>query len=1140
MTGRRKVVVTVASAVGVVVLLGVVTVVLAPRWINLEPVRKRIESAASAALGGKVTVGRIELSFLPRLEIVVRKVELSGPGKVRGAVRSVGISPVLLSLLRGRFRLSTVRADGPELTIDIPETAKEQKPASGPDPLQSIPPLVASLASEKSGLDVEIRGGRVAASRNGVTLAVLSDLDVSVKVPPTGPRKLHADARVSASSLSLRRSDRQALEVDGLRIEGALDAGDGKTAVALSRLSTESPRFLAEVALSADGAAPQIDLTARGSGLDVTALRGKLLSFAGDDPTIAAIFEIFRAGTLTSFSFAAGGKTVGDLGIFERMSIQAVLAGGNVRIESVGLDLREASGNVAVERGVLSAEHAAARIGKSQASDGSVRIGLAANDDTLRVEATVRSDLAELPGILSRAVRGGSFNKELSLVEDLAGNATARITIGDRAGALETKVSVSEVQLSARYRRLPWPIRIQRGTFFYDGNRVGVIGLSGSVGSSTFSGLVARLRLGDSSLFERVSGRFDLTLDELFPWLASRKGMEALRAEITGLRGSIGLSVGGLSGPISRPVNWRYEAKGSLKDVLLETSFLPETLEVKSGDFQIDGESIRATGLQARTLDAALRVSGALDGLRRGPRKVEAVVDGETGPEAVRWIWEKASLPVEFIPAAPIALREVRVGLAGEETLTLAGGLAFRNGPRVTLDVLKDGKGTDVRQLAIADNLSDASISLGLRKTEYEVRFTGHLASATIEELLGRKSQGHGRIEGDFHALVPRDHLGKTSAGGMLKGSDFVIPTPAGEITIEILDVRAAGNRFTASSSSLALDEQRLSVTGDATLQDEGIVLDMDVAAGGISWDRVEKVLDRMNAEKRSAAGTKEGESSSFPVTGILRLSLGSFTYRDFAWKPVRADIVLAHESVSATVRKAEVCGISTTGELQFLPGGAVSAAARVASAGEDVNVPLSCLGFSKARMTGLYDLSLQAEGKGQAAAELPRVLQGPLTFQASKGKIGKASLLTRILAAVNVTDVFKGKTRDRLGEAMTFDEFTIVGQIQDGRVSIREAALKSPSFAMAGSGALSYLDKSLDFTVLVRPFSTTDKIIQAIPVLRHILGRNFLSVGVKVTGALDDPKIRLSGRKDVGQGLVNMLSRTVKLPVSVFDPPSP
>ncbi len=269
----------------------------------------------------------------------------------------------------------------------------------------------------------------------------------SVTVPPTGP-SLHVSGQVSASSLSIRRTDGRVLEIRGVRITGALDVENGKTAVTLSRFSTESPQLLAEIALSADSATPRVDLTARGSGLDVTALRGKLLPFAGDDSTIAGIFAIFQGGTLTSFSFADGGETPGDLGILERMSIQAVLAGGKVRIGSVGIDLEEARGDVAVENGVLTAVHAAARIGKSQASDGSVRIGLGANDDTLRVEATVRSDLSELPGILSRAVGGGSFREELSLVEDSRREtATARITMGTGQQILETKVSVSNAAL---------------------------------------------------------------------------------------------------------------------------------------------------------------------------------------------------------------------------------------------------------------------------------------------------------------------------------------------------------------------------------------------------------------------------------------------------------------------------------------------------------------------------------------------------------------------------------------------------------------------------------------------------------------------------------------------------------------------
>ena len=216
-----------------------------------------------------------------------------------------------------------------------------------------------------------------------------------------------------------------------------------------------------------------------------------------------------------------------------------------------------------------------------------------------------------------------------------------------------------------------------------------------------------------------------------------------------------------------------------------------------------------------------------------------------------------------------------------------------------------------------------------------------------------------------------------------------------------------------------------------------------------------------------------------------------------------------------------------------------MSAMVRVASMGPDIAASLTCLGFENAGITGRYEASLQVEGKGRAA-ELSRALQGPLAFQASNGTMGKASVVTRVLAVVNMTQVFGGKSRDRIGEAMPFDEFTVEGQMEDGRVSIREAALKSPSFTMVGSGTVGFLDKSLDLTILARPFSTVDRILQKIPVLRYILGGNFLSVAAKVTGKLDDPKIRLAPAKDVGQGLVNILARTVKLPVQVFDPSSP
>ena len=121
----------------------------------------------------------------------------------------------------------------------------------------------------------------------------------------------------------------------------------------------------------------------------MTDVRAKLLSFAGDDPLIAAIFGIVRGGTLKSFSFASSGSAPGELGLLERMTIRAAVEGAKVRIPGPDLDLADVDADVALEGGALSAEHAAARVGKSRASDGRLLLGLAKGDGRLRVEAQV-------------------------------------------------------------------------------------------------------------------------------------------------------------------------------------------------------------------------------------------------------------------------------------------------------------------------------------------------------------------------------------------------------------------------------------------------------------------------------------------------------------------------------------------------------------------------------------------------------------------------------------------------------------------------------------------------------------------------------------------------------------------------------
>ena len=58
-------------------LLAVATVLLTPRLINLETVRHAVEKKISEQVGGRISLGKLGLAYLPRPHAVIRKVRLA-------------------------------------------------------------------------------------------------------------------------------------------------------------------------------------------------------------------------------------------------------------------------------------------------------------------------------------------------------------------------------------------------------------------------------------------------------------------------------------------------------------------------------------------------------------------------------------------------------------------------------------------------------------------------------------------------------------------------------------------------------------------------------------------------------------------------------------------------------------------------------------------------------------------------------------------------------------------------------------------------------------------------------------------------------------------------------------------------------
>jgi uncharacterized protein involved in outer membrane biogenesis len=150
MNKRKKISLWVVGGLGAVLLLLLVTLLLAPKLINLDP---------------KVQLDRFDVSVFPIPHVVARRAKLSIPGKVSGTVESLGVYPKLLPLLKGKLEITEIQIENPSFRVILPGRSRErgEKPAgaSSKDLEKTLTTLLAPLALDAPHLVVEVENGRL-------------------------------------------------------------------------------------------------------------------------------------------------------------------------------------------------------------------------------------------------------------------------------------------------------------------------------------------------------------------------------------------------------------------------------------------------------------------------------------------------------------------------------------------------------------------------------------------------------------------------------------------------------------------------------------------------------------------------------------------------------------------------------------------------------------------------------------------------------------------------------------------------------------------------------------------------------------------------------------------------------------------
>jgi len=101
----------------------------------------------------------------------------------------------------------------------------------------------------------------------------------------------------------------------------------------------------------------------------------------------------------------------------------------------------------------------------------------------------------------------------------------------------------------------------------------------------------------------------------------------------------------------------------------------------------------------------------------------------------------------------------------------------------------------------------------------------------------------------------------------------------------------------------------------------------------------------------------------------------------------------------------------------------------------------------------------------------------------------------------------------------------------------MEEGFVDGDTMHIAAQGDLDLKAHTLDFNVLVAPLKTVDRVVKMVPIVRHILAGSLVSIPIKISGDLDDPKVETLPASSVGEGLFGIMKRTVTLPVAIVEP---
>lgn len=1100
---------------------------------------------------------------LPHLNITI--VEGTALISATPFAKDSGHSPLVLNDINSRLRLTPDRCD---LKITCASALFSELKVQGSyktgDQSYQLDYGVTGL--NLGDLIPDLLGGRLRPKISGLSL--------QGSINGQGPDNYRAQVEGDFPCFLLPRSSESSL-LDCGEFAFTIDKNPQSLSIAIAKLQLKNPAVvlsgriavsqdLAQLPMSSGGAiAPAetwlIDLT--GQDLDVSAIRRRVLELFGDHQVTQLVCDIVRGGTANHASYYFKGH-LADFESLEKMLIKVDVDRAEIHPPDTKLDLTEAGGPIEISNGYLSGTNLRARLGNSTGSNGNLYLDLLGRKNEFRLDLDIEADLADLPRVLLDEVKHQGFHDEVRRFHRCRGHAQGHLKIGDTLDNPAVTVLVNSLEASGEYDRVSWPFSISKGTLAVHPDRVTWNNLKGKWGSNLIHESSGEVDWQGPLQLKLANLNASLALAPLLKELTAKKALPpALHKALSSADGTLELKKGEFTGRLDLPDNWRYSGYLDTRDSRWTSPLLPQPFLAETANAFISQEKIDLGESRLRFDDQQLTIGGNFRHNRFEGWRGQITLGGTIMSKLADWVKEKGWIPGQYFPRIPCTVEKLRIDWDDKNTSlngTIRAGTGGNDAPAVRLDLVDTPEHFTIRELVISAPPERGKLALDYPKSapnRISLNWQGFVEANSILKLLDNNIIHAQRLEGDFAIKLPLRPGGKNLQGWLkTKGLEWSIGDAATPVILNDLSLRGQDDGTLTIEKALisSLDSRGVEVNGtinpDADQLDFKLNLTADLLAQ-TTVDGVVRGIDKLTGPADSAGSDKKWPSRGTVQFKIERFEPGpadapaahdkqTTPTGTYAVAPARGFMtILPSGGYSLDLRSSKICGVDISGTIYS----AAELGENSLNFFTDSATPpllqevIPCFGFSNTLIEG----PLHLDGGLQGTTLNWR--DGKISLYSENGFIRRLGFLAKVFSVVNLTDLFTSKKLPQLGDdGFAYSSLEIESRIKDNQLLIEKAVVKGKGLNLFGQGKINLQNGQADLIIMVAPLKSIDAIITNLPLIGTVAGgkdQALISIPVGLKGDLRDPSVTILPPEAIGEGIVNLIINTFKMPLAIFSP---